>query len=85
MPENQNTAIGFAASLEYLKSNNDDIAVSLATAHPAKFSDPVFNAINKEPILPLRYKSIFNLEEKYVVLENKYEKIKSYIFKNSLI
>ena len=79
------TAVGFSASLEYLESNKDDIAVSMATAHPAKFSEAVFQAINKEPTLPARYRDIFNLEEKFEVIENKYERIKNYIYKNSLI
>ena len=57
----------------------------MATAHPAKFSQAVFDAVNKKPTLPLKYKNIFKLDEKFEVIENEYEKIKNYIFKNSLI
>ncbi|MBF96874.1 MAG: Threonine synthase [Alphaproteobacteria bacterium MarineAlpha9_Bin4] len=79
------TAVGFAASNEYLKNNRQDIVISLATAHPAKFSEAVLNAINKSPELPSVYKNIFDLEEKFKLIDNNYEKIKGYIFKNSLI
>ena len=58
--------------------------VSLATAHPAKFSKSVYNAIKIKPLLPSRYKNIFNLEEKFKVLDNNYKDIKNYIFSNTL-
>ena len=78
------TAVGFRASLDYLKDNKDDIAVSLATAHPAKFSKSVHDAININPTLPLKYKNIFRLKESFQVIENNYKDIKNFIFKNSL-
>ena len=56
-----------------LKDNNDDIAVSLATAHPAKFSKAVHDAININPTLPLKYKNIFRLKESFQVIENNYK------------
>ena len=79
------TAVGFFASLEYLKENKNDISVTLATAHPAKFSDSVTHAININPKLPLRYKNIYKLNEKFKVIDNNYSKIKKYIFNNSVI
>ena len=79
------TAVGFFASLEYLKENKNDISVTLATAHPAKFSDSVTHAININPKLPLRYKNIYKLNEKFKVIDNDYSKIKNYIFNNSVI
>ena len=79
------TAVGFFASLEYLKENKNDISVTLATAHPAKFSDSVTHAININPRLPLRYKNIYKLNEKFKVIDNDYSKIKKYIFNNSVI
>ena len=79
------TAIGCGAALEYLKAYKNDIVISLATAHPAKFSESVNRAIKIHPILPQKYKNIFNMEEKFKVLENEYDKVKDYIFKNSLI
>ena len=79
------TAVGFFASLEYLKENKNDISVTLATAHPAKFSDSVTHAININPKLPLRYKNIYKLNEKFKVIDNDYSKIKKYIFNNSVI
>ena len=78
------TAIGYAASSDYLKCNKESIAVTLATAHPIKFSNAVQNAIGKEPSLPAKYKNIFELDEKYEVLENDYEIVKDFILKNTL-
>ncbi len=78
------TAVGYAASLDYLEYNNDHTVVSLATAHPAKFSKAVSQAIGKSPLLPTKYKNIFELEEKYEVLENNYKVVKDFIIKNTL-
>ena len=78
------TAVGYAASLDYLEYNNDHTVVSLATAHPAKFSRAVSQAIGKNPLLPSKYKNIFELEERYEVLENNYKLVKDFIIKNTL-
>ena len=75
------TAVGYAASLDYLEYNNDHTVVSLATAHPAKFSKLYLNAIGKNPLLPSKYKNIFELEERYEVLENNYKLVKDFIIK----
>ena len=79
------TAVGYAASSSYLEEYSDHTAVTLATAHPAKFSEAVFEAIEEKPPLPSRYKNIFELEEKYKVFDNDYSLVKDYIFKNTLI
>ena len=47
----------------YLKQHPDHTAVTLATTHPAKFSDAVSEAIEDKPSLPLKYQNIFDLEE----------------------
>ena len=79
------TAVGFFASTEYLKKNRNDISITLATAHPAKFSESVKHAINIDPKLPLRYKNIFKLKERFKLIDNDYSKIKQYIFNNTMI
>ena len=79
------TAVGFFASTEYLKKNRNDISITLATAHPAKFSESVKHAINIDPKLPLRYKNIFKLKERFKLIDNDYSKIKHYIFNNAMI
>ena len=79
------TAVGFAASLDYLEKNSKGhTVVSLATAHPAKFSNAVVKAIGKKPILPKKYENIFELEEKCEVLDNNYKLVKDFILKNTL-
>ena len=79
------TAVGYAASLDYLDSNKGHTVVSLATAHPAKFSKAVRESIGKEPMLPSKYRNIFDLEEKYEVLDNNYNLVKDFILKNTLV
>ena len=80
------TAVGYAASLDYLDSNKEGhTVVSLATAHPAKFSKAVIESIGKEPMLPSKYRNIFDLEEKYEVLDNNYNLVKDFILKNTLV
>ncbi|RPH09030.1 MAG: threonine synthase [Alphaproteobacteria bacterium TMED194] len=79
------TAVGFAASLDYLEKNNKEhTVVSLATAHPAKFSNAVLKAIGKKPMLPKKYENIFELEERCEVLDNNYKLVKDFILKNIL-
>ena len=79
------TAVGYAASCSYLEKHTNHTAVTLATAHPAKFSDAVSEAIEEKPSLPLKYQNIFDLEEKYEVFDNDYSLVKDYIFKNTLV
>ena len=79
------TAVGYASSSSYLEQHTDHTAVTLATAHPAKFADAVSEAIEDKPSLPLKYQNIFDLEEKYEVFDNDYSLVKDYIFKNTLI
>jgi len=79
------TAVGYAASLDYLDYNKGHTVVSLATAHPAKFSKAVIESIGKEPVLPSKYKNIFDLDEKYEVLDNNYNLVKDFILKNTLV
>ena len=71
--------------LDYLEKNSKGhTVVSLATAHPAKFSNAVVKAIGKKPILPKKYENIFELEEKCQVLDNNYKLVKDFILKNTL-
>ncbi len=78
------TSVGYAAALDYLNCNKDHTVVTLATAHPAKFSNAVYKAIGKKPSLPSKYKNIFELEERYQILDNNYKLVKDYVIKNTL-
>ena len=70
------TAIGYGAFDKHnLKGNN----IVLATAHPCKFPDAVFKAINLKSDLPKELEFILNEKEDYDIVENSLEKIKNYI------
>ncbi len=53
--------------------------VTLATAHPAKFRDPVEQATGLRPGLPTRVGDLFAREERYDVLPGTYEAVRDYI------
>ena len=70
------TAIGYGAFDKHnLRGNN----IVLATAHPCKFPDAVFKAINLKSDLPKELEFILNEKEEYDIVENNLEKIKKYI------
>ncbi len=70
------TAIGYGAFDKHnLRGNN----IVLATAHPCKFPDAVFKAINLKSDLPKELEFILNEKEEYDIIENNLEKIKNYI------
>ncbi len=70
-----------ATGLNILKKIENPINshVSLACAHPAKFSLAVKNSINKEPDFPDSIKNIFEKEEKFTILDNNINDIKEFI------
>ena len=71
-----------ATGLNVLNKINNNIAnISLACAHPAKFKNAIFDAINKEPIVPKELKNIFAKDEKMIILENNKKLVKSEILK----
>ena len=75
------TAVGFYASASEL--NFDVPMVNLGTAHPAKFSKAVIDAIGFEPEIPDRLKNIINKKERFTQLENNSETLISFIRKHS--
>ena len=71
-----------ATGLNVLNKINNNIAnISLACAHPAKFKNAIFDAINKEPTVPKELKNIFAKDEKMIILENNKKLVKSEILK----
>ena len=70
------TATGLSVLL-----NNDKNAtwVSLACAHPAKFSNAIEKAIGEPAVLPKELSKLFDKEEKMTILENNKENLKSLI------
>jgi len=70
------TAVGYGV-LE--KISCEGINVILGTAHPCKFPEAVYKAINLKPDLPKEFSHIISEKEKYDVIENNIEKIKKAI------
>ena len=62
---------------------DSDIVVTLATAHPSKFSQSVNSILGFDPNLPFGYKNILNLKENYQVINKSYNLVKNYILKNA--
>tara|TARA_B110000438_G_scaffold215984_1_gene208461 strand:- start:6447 stop:7814 length:1368 start_codon:yes stop_codon:yes gene_type:complete len=73
------TATGLSL-LETLSS--DHSFVSLACAHPAKFTDVIELAIGERPTFPSELENIFDKKEKMTILPNSSKKIKSLILNN---
>jgi threonine synthase len=67
------------AALE--KFNPNELAVSLETAHPAKFPEIIKEMIGIDPELPDCMKKNEGKEEKYTEMENKYEVFKKFLGK----
>ncbi len=57
--------------------------VTLATAHPAKFRDAVERSIGIRPALPARIGSLFDREERCVILPGEYNAVRDYIMANA--
>ena len=57
--------------------------VTLATAHPAKFRDPVERATGIRPSLPARVGDLFSREEEYTELPGTYEAVRDHILENA--
>jgi len=70
------TSVGYGV-LEKISCKG--INVILGTAHPCKFPEAVYKAINLKPDLPKEFSHIVNEKEKYDVIENNIEKIKKAI------
>ena len=71
--------MGLAAAEHYLKTNKNEVVITLGTAHPIKFSDAVKKALGFSPELPNNFKEIYELEEKYTVLENSAKEVRNFI------
>lgn len=71
------TAVGLAAARRV--SAGKGPMVTLATAHPAKFSDAVVAATGQEPEIPERLSERLGAEENFIVLENDYGALTDFI------
>lgn len=72
------TAIGVYAATQKRK-RKDQPMIALATAHPAKFSQAIQAAGFPIPALPNSLTNLLEREEKYTVISNSKEDIKSFV------
>jgi threonine synthase len=59
--------------------NDEQLCISLETAHPAKFPEEIQQIVKKDPSLPASLAGLENKPEKYSVLENNYPLLKDFI------
>jgi threonine synthase len=59
--------------------------VTLATAHPAKFAEPVESATGKSPDLPERLSDLFTREERCKELPGDYEAVADYVAAHAVL
>ena len=77
-------AAGWAGLLEYFKQYpsdglEDQLAISLETAHPAKFPEEIRTLLGIEPELPASMDGLDHSEESFDRLDNNYEQFRDYL------
>jgi threonine synthase len=78
-------AVGWGGLRDYFHNINMDenqVCVSLETAHPAKFPDEIREVLGIDPELPLSMKGLEDMEESFVTMENNYQDFKHYLKNN---
>jgi threonine synthase len=77
-------AAGWAGLQEYFvhfpnEARAEQLAISLETAHPAKFPEEVRHLLNIEPSLPASLEGLDKREESFERLENNYNQFKEFL------
>lgn len=73
------TAVGIGVAQDWKRAHPDDVMVTLATAHPAKFPDAVKAATDVAPELPAHLAGLMTRPERYDVLPADLGKVQDYI------
>ena len=79
------TAVGIAVANEVRKKTKDSPMITLATAHPAKFSDTVLKSTGVMPVLPSRYHDLLLNGEVVTQVTNNLHEVKKLISERILI
>jgi threonine synthase len=74
------TAVGYAVARGQPPSSSP--MITLATAHPAKFPDAVERASATRPGLPPRLQHLLSAEERFTVLPNDVNQVRSFILEH---
>jgi threonine synthase len=73
-------AVGLCAAEKYHKTVfQDDIVITVETAHPAKFGDVVEPVIGTEPPMPERLGKVLKLKKKAIKMGIDFEGFKQYL------
>ncbi len=73
-------AVGYLASKDYLeKYGEDNLIITLETAHPSKFLDIVKSALGIEVEIPARLKESLKKEKKSIRLPAKFGEVKDFL------
>jgi len=76
-------AAGWAGLMEFLQNHPDNqetpLAISLETAHPAKFPEEIRNLLGLEPELPPSMMDLDQHEESFERLDNRYIHFRDYL------
>jgi threonine synthase len=80
-------AIAWKGVNEYFRNNDNmnienQLCISLETAHPAKFPEELIKIINVDPSLPASLIGLEKMAEEYFTLENNYDLLKKLILNN---
>lgn len=79
----QHGAVGWAGLAAYRRTTGDDnLAVSLETAHPAKFPEEIEKLLGLIPELPASMRGIDQRRGSAVAMPNDYDKFKNYLQNN---
>lgn len=70
-------AVAWAGLIRYLKTDeNPDLAISIETAHPAKFPEEITKILSIEPKIPPSLADLDKREEHYVSIDKDYNQFK---------
>lgn len=77
-------AVGWAGLMRYLNRHPSDThtAISLETAHPAKFPDEVKKAVGLEPEVPNSLREVEQKSEHYDTIPVQYDAFKAYLMEH---
>ncbi len=81
-------AVGWAGLKKFMSSfpaTEDELTVTLETAHPAKFPQEIRKLLNFDPNLPESLKGLDDKKEKYFELDNTYEAFKEFLLNQTNI
>lgn len=73
------TAVGIGVARDWKRAHPDDVMVTLATAHPAKFPDAVKAATDVAPELPAHLAGLMTRPERYDILPADLGKVQDFI------